>query len=123
MRYVFLPLTALVAGLYFLTFTGCSTDQPGTADTLGTYTANVAATPDKVTEAAHKACNDLNLQYISVSGTSVDGKVTAQTAQGQNVNIEVAEAGDNVSKVSIRVGATGDEDISKQLMDKIKDHL
>src|SRR5580658_5697928 len=64
MRYALFSLAALIAGLAYLTLSGCSTDQPGTTDTLGTYSANVAAAPDKATEAAHKACNDLNLQNI-----------------------------------------------------------
>jgi hypothetical protein len=39
------------------------------------------------------------------------------------VTIQVAQAGDNVSKVTIQVGATGDEAVSKQLADRIKSHL
>jgi uncharacterized protein DUF3568 len=112
-----------VAAVYYLTLSGCSTSQPGTTDTLGTYSTSVAATPDKVTEAANKACGDLNLLDVNSTGTSVDGKVTARTAQGQDIDIEIAQAGDGVSKVSIRVGATGDESISKQLVDRINDHL
>ncbi len=123
MRYALFLFLAMVGGFVFLNLNACSTSQPGATDTLGTYSSNVAAAPDKVTDAAHKACNDLNLQNINATGTSVDGKVTAQTAEGQDVNITIAQAGDNVSKVSIRVGATGDEQISRQLMDKIQDHL
>ncbi len=123
MRYAVFLFLAMAGGLLLLDLTACSTDQPGATDTLGTYSTNVSAAPDKVTDAAHKACNDLNLQNISATGTNVDGKVTAQTAEGQDVDITIAQAGDNVSKVSIRVGATGDQQISKELMDKIQDHL
>jgi hypothetical protein len=49
--------------------------------------------------------------------------VTANTAQGTSVTIDIKEAGDNVSKVTIHVGATGDDAVSQQLVDRIKAHL
>jgi hypothetical protein len=110
-------------GIALLVLNGCSTSQPGATDTLGSYSTNIAATPDKVTTAADKACEDLKLVNINSSGTQVDGKVTAQTAQGQDVTIDIAQGGDQVSTVTIRVGTTGDDAISKELVDHIKSHL
>jgi propanediol dehydratase small subunit len=102
---------------------GCATDQPGGTDTLGDYSTNVAAAPDKVTTAASKACDDLKFQNINASGTKVDGKVTAKTAQGDDVVITISQAGDSVSKVTVRVGSTGDQAVSKQIVDRINSHL
>jgi len=63
------------------------------------------------------------LTDIVGNGTKVDGKVTAKNAQGDAVTIDVEQAGDNVSKVTIHIGATGDEAFSKQLIDRINSHL
>ncbi len=123
MKYAFAIICALGASVMLMTLNGCSTSEPGAKDTLGTYSTNVAASPDKVTTAAAKAAEDLKLSDINSSGTKVDGKVTARTAQGDQVAIDIEQAGDNVSKVSIRVGTTGDEAVSKQLVDRIKSHL
>jgi hypothetical protein len=106
-----------------LLLNGCATDQPGATNTLGDYTTNVAAAPDKVTTAAGKACDDLKFQNINASGTKVDGKVTAKTAQGDDVIITIAQAGDSVSKVTVRVGSAGDQAVSKQIVDRINNHL
>jgi hypothetical protein len=103
--------------------TACSTDQPGAQMALNTYTTNVDSSPDKVTTAAQKACADLQLSGINGNGTKVDGNVTAFTASGTQVTIKIEQAGDNVSKVSITVGATGDQSLSAQIMDRIKHHL
>jgi hypothetical protein len=102
---------------------GCSTDTPGATETLGTYSTMIDSSPDKVTTAAQKAAGDLSLLDINAAGTKVDGKVSARTAQGEDVSIDIEQAGENVSKVTIRVGTTGDEAVSKQLVDRIKSHL
>ena len=39
---------------------------------------------------------------------------------GDAVTIDIAQATDNVSKVTIHIGTSGDEAVSKQLIDKIK---
>ena len=118
---LYLSLLCLTAGA--LTLQGCSTDQPGATNTLGFYTTNVNATPDKTTTAAYKACEDLKLSYINSNTTKIDGKVTAKTAQGDDVVIDIAQSGDGVSKVTIHVGTTGDNAISRQLVDRINSHL
>jgi hypothetical protein len=76
-----------------------------------------------VTAAAQNAAADLKLSDIVGNSTKVDGRVTAKDAQGTTITINISQAGDKVSKVTIRVGATGDEAMSKQLMDGIKKHL
>jgi hypothetical protein len=90
---------------------------------MGVYSTHVDGTPDRVTSAAQKACNDMKLLDVNGAGTSIDGKVTARTAQGDAVAINVEQAGENVSKVSIHVGLTGDEAVSRQLVDRIRSHL
>jgi hypothetical protein len=102
---------------------GCATDEPGANNTLGDYTTNVGAAPDKVTDAANKACEDLKFQNINATGTKVDGKVTAKTAQGDDVMITITQSGNDVSKVTVRVGTAGDQAISKQIVDRINSHL
>ena len=125
MKFAALILSILSLGAVVSIQAGCSTDQPGTNSALGFYSTNIDSTPDKVTTAAYKACEDLKLSNIDSGngGTKVDGKVTAKTAQGTDVTIDIAQAGDNVSKVTIHVGATGDDSVSKQLVDRIKSHL
>jgi hypothetical protein len=122
MKTSFLAMCLLGLGMLLVNF-GCSTETPGTKDTLGSYSTMIDSSPDKVTTAAQKAAADLNLLDINAAGTKVDGKVSARTAQGDDVSIDIEQAGENVSKVTIRVGVTGDEAVSKQLMDRIKSHL
>jgi len=123
MKFGILTLSVLFAGLLLMNITGCGTSTPGTKDTLGSYSTNVNGAPDKVTKAAQKACEDLKLTDIVATGTKVDGKVTAKNAQGDTVRINIEQAGETVSKVSIRVGTTGDEAVSKQLIDAINSNL
>ena len=82
---------------------------------------------------ASKFVNDLLRLMVSRNGSDlfltadfppaikVDGKVTAKNAHNETVTINIEQAGDNVSKVSIRVGTTGDEAVSKQILDKTKE--
>jgi Protein of unknown function (DUF3568) len=123
MRLTLLALGVLSAGFLLSNLAGCQTDSAGTTDTLGSYTTMIDGSPDKVTVAAQKAADDLKLLDIVGNGTTIDGKVTARDAQNDAVTIDIEQAGQNVSKVTIRVGATGDDAVSKQLVDRIRSHL
>jgi hypothetical protein len=123
MKKAIIAISLLSGGFGFAGLTACETETPGATETLGVYSTNVDAGPEKVTAAAQKAAADLNLTDIVADGTSIDGKVTAKDAQGDVVTINIEQAGDKVSKVTIHVGATGDEAVSKQLIDRIKNHL
>jgi hypothetical protein len=113
----------LSASFILANLAACQTDSPGATETLGVYSTMVDSTPDKVTTAAQKAADDLKLTNIVGNGTTMDGKVTAKDAQGDDVEIDIEQAGDNVSKVTIHIGATGDQAVSKQLIDRINSHL
>jgi hypothetical protein len=123
MKTAYLAISVLGVGFFLLNLAGCQTDTPGATNTLGSYSTMVDGRPDKVTAAAQKAAADLKLLDIVGNGTKIDGKVTARTAQGDTVTIDIEQAGDNVSKVTIRVGATGDDAVSKQLVDRIKSDM
>ncbi len=123
MKLAFFAISMLSVGFFLVNLTGCQTDTPGATNTLGSYSTMIDGSPDKVTAAAQKAAGDLQLTDIVGNGTTIDGKVTAKTAQGDVVTIDIEQAGQNVSKVTIRVGATGDDAVSKQLVDRIKAHL
>ena len=123
MKLAFLALSVIGAGFFLANLAGCQTESPGATNTLGAYSTMVDSSPDKVTTAAQKAAADLQLSDIVGNGTKIDGKVTARNAQGDAVTIDIEQAGENVSKVTIHVGATGDDAVSKQLVDRIKSHL
>jgi len=107
---------------FLMNVTGCETDQVQTHDhaAAGSYSALLDGTPDKVTSAAQKACADLKLLDVVGAGTKVDGRVTARDAQGDNIAIDIAQAGDKVSRVTVYVGPTGDPSVSEQLINRIK---
>ena len=123
MKRAILTLGVIGMGFSLLNLTGCQTESPGATETLGVYSTMIDSTPDKVTAAARKADDDLKLTDVVASGTAIDGKVTAKNAQGDAVVIDIEQSGANVSKVTIHVGNTGDEAVSKQLIDRINAHL
>lgn len=123
MKLAMLAMSVLCVSFFLMNMTGCSTESPGATDTLGSYSTMIDGPPDKVTVAAEKAAGDLKLTEIVANGTKVDGKVVAKNAQSDTITINIEQAGDNVSKVTIHVGATGDQAVSKQLVDRIKSHL
>jgi len=123
MKLAYLGISVLGAGFFLGNLAGCQTDSVGATNTLGAYSIMIDGSPDKVTTAAEKADADLSLSDIQGNGTLIDGKVTAKNAHGDDVTIDIEQSGQNVSKVTIRVGVTGDDAVSKQLVDRIKSHL
>jgi hypothetical protein len=123
MKSALITLGILGLGFSLVSLTACQTESAGATETLGVYSTMVDSSPDKVTAAAKKADDDLKLTDVVASGTTIDGKVTAKNAQGDAVTIDIEQSGENVSKVTIHVGTTGDEAVSKQLIDRINAHL
>jgi hypothetical protein len=99
---------------------GCKTDKPGVRNYAGYVVGYVPAPPAQVTDAARETLEDLDLQMIFAESTKVDGKVTAMTAREKKVDIDVSETDDGLSKVCVRIGEFGDEDLSVEILDRIE---
>lgn len=110
------PLIAAL-GLAFLP--GCQTIKKVT----GTHYAHMSATPDRVVKAAEAALEDLEFKLVSASATKLDGRIKARTAQGKDIIIMVEKEGEDVSKVTVKVGTLGDETISLAILEKTREHL
>lgn len=115
-----------------LLLTGCGTwhglgkDIARTGDAIsgeGKYTMTVHATPDKATAAARRAVKQLNMTNINSSDDRSEGKVTAKTARGDGVRIEIEQSGDTHSKVTIHTRGGDADSVSKQIQDKINRNL
>lgn len=117
--------TTAAVSLFLFTalMAACSTGQPGVTNKVGYVVTRVAANTTDATAAARKAVESLKLTSVTSQATSIDGIVTARTAQGDDVTISIDREGDDVSKVSIRVGTWGDEATSLSIIEKMRETI
>jgi len=127
---VWVSLVSMAAGAILLT--GCGTwhglgkDIGRTGDAMageGKYVMTVHATPDKVTAAARKTVEQLQMTDIDSSGDRSEGKVTATTSQQEKVTIDIEQSGDTESIVTIHLRGGNADDMSKQIQDGIRGNL
>jgi hypothetical protein len=111
-------LAAVVLGMVMVT--GCKTAEPGVKNYAGTVCGVVHATPERVTAAARETLEELKLNSIFSEATRIDGKVMARTARDKTVDIEITTAPEESSKVQIRVAEFGDEELSLQILNRIR---
>jgi hypothetical protein len=100
---------------------GCKTGKPGVRNYAGYVVGYVPAPPAQVTDAARETLEELDLQMIFAESTKVDGKVTAMTAREKKVDIDISETHDGLSKVCVRIGDFGNEDLSTEILDRIEE--
>jgi hypothetical protein len=117
-----IPSFWIAAGLVsFLVASGCRTSPHEAAQATGRYDVVVHAPPPQATRATTDVLEgDYLFKIESSAFTNADGNVEAQSAQGTRVWARVEGRGDGDSVVSIRVGS-GDEKLSLEILDKIKD--
>lgn len=118
--HVLMPVFAIL-GLLWLP--ACATHEPGVKNVVGTYTATVKGAPVEVTDAASSTLEEMELLKLKSKVTAVDGSVSAQTADGTNVSVDIEQAGDGLSSVRVRVGVAGDKKLSMAIIDGIKKEL
>lgn len=75
---------------------------------------------DNVHKAANRAVGQLEFAKISDRKDAFSANLVARTAQDKKVDIVLTKTGDNLTKVQIRVGVFGDEELSRAVLDKIK---
>lgn len=122
--WIVLALAALMSGLSgCLAVVAAGAAAGGVAYAKGDLEADVAATPPQAVEATRNALTQMGLAQIYAAATSLDGKVTARTANDRSVTVKVTGQGKQTSRLSIRVGVFGDEPLSREIYDKIKANL
>jgi len=89
----------------------------------GELKATEEAPIDKVVAATKAAIADLEFTLIKAEADAYSGKVTAETARGNDIAISLKRKGDNMTKIGIRVDELGDEELSRLILDKIEARL
>ena len=95
----------------------------GAAYVMGELEATLPGTPQAVVQASEAVLKDMEMREITSSATGVDGKVTAKTALDKKLEVTVKRHDDKTSKISIRVGAFGDQQMSRDILERIKARL
>lgn len=122
-------LLALVLALSSLAFTsGCIAVAAGAgagavAYIRGDLSATLDSSFDRVYKASQHAVQQLEFARVSDNKDALLGKIVVRNAADKKIEIKVERVGDNLSKVSIRVGTFGDETLSMAILDKIKANL
>ena len=78
---------------------------------------------DDVYAASQKAVAQLEFARINERKSAVDAALVARTALDKRVEITLQKQDDKITKVSIRVGVFGDENLSMAVLAKIKANL
>jgi hypothetical protein len=108
---------ALGAGLV----SGCnSTHEAGVTSDVHTQWTNVAADPKATTDAAKAVLTADGLKNVQGDSTDIDGKVTAQKADGTTITAVIKKVDTGGSQVSVTVGTFGDPTLGAEYVAKIK---
>jgi hypothetical protein len=95
----------------------------GTAYVLGDLEAQLEADPPAVAKATDRALDALQIRRISNSSSGLDAVIVGRTGADKKVTVKVKGAGEGRSKISIRVGAFGDESMSREILRRIEKEL
>ncbi len=121
----FVPVALLALGtLPFLT--GCVVVAAGAAGAgavayvRGEMEATVEHDLDAVFKAAQRALVKLEFARINDQKSAVDAQLVARTALDKRVEIKLVKVASKVTKVQIRIGLVGDQDLSLTILDQIK---
>jgi len=79
------------------------------------------ASTQVVAAASKRALEELEIRVISAESSKLDALVVGRTAIDRRVRISTEREG--ISKVSIRVGTLGEEEMSRQILDALKKQL
>lgn len=124
-------LALLVLGGVLLGATGCVVAVVGAAAAGATTVAYVrgelksveAAPLDRTWNATIAAMKDLEFAIIDRSKDGLSAKLIARGAGDRRIEIRLFKSSEKMTEVRIRVSTFGNEVISRQVLEKIKQHL
>lgn len=88
----------------------------------GAIETNLDGDLDRVYRAAQDAVADLQFAKVSERKSGLDAQIIARTALDKKIEIKLEKLG-SATKVVIRVGVMGDQQLSISILDRIKSHL
>ncbi len=89
----------------------------------GELAASVEADLDATYAAAQRALDKLEFAKIDQRKSGLDAQLVRRTALDKRVEIKLKKVTDRLTKVEIRVGLVGDQELSLTLLDKIRAEL
>jgi len=110
-------------------FTGCVVVAAGAAGAgavayvRGEMVVNLEHDLDAVFTASQRALGKLEFAKINDHKSAVDAQLITRTALDKRVEIKLTQVTKSLTKVQIRVGLVGDQDLSLTILDKIKAEL
>lgn len=102
---------------------GAGAGAAGTVYVMGKLEDRVEASVPKVQKAAIAGLKDLNLPIRKNVGDKLSAQIESETADEKTIWIKVNFVSEKLSELSIRVGLTGDEQQSREILRTIKRHL
>jgi hypothetical protein len=128
-KIIFRWLAVLGLGAALAFQTGCVVVAAGAAGAgvvayvRGELETTLEGRLDGVHQGTNRAVTQLEFSKISDQKDALSAKVVARTAQDKKIEIVLTKVGDKLTKVQIRVGIFGDEEMSRTILDKIKASL
>jgi len=124
LRHVVILAAALAAAAVL---SGCLAAGAGAGAAVayvkGQLETSLATDYAKVVKAAQQAITQLEFAKISEKKDGLKAEFVARTALDKKVEINLTKTGDKLTKVEIKVGLFGDQDLSQAILGKIKANL
>ncbi|MES1168563.1 MAG: DUF3568 family protein [Oleiharenicola lentus] len=109
--------------------TGCVVVAAGAAGAgavayvRGEMTTTIDHDLDAVFRASQQALTKLEFAKVNEHKSGVDAELLARTALDKKVQIQLTQVTSTLTKVQIRIGLVGDQDLSLTILEKIKAEL
>jgi hypothetical protein len=120
----------LLGSLSVLLMTGCvalmvgaGAGAAGTVYVMGKLQERIEASVPQVQKATVAAFKDLNLPLQKNQGDKLSAQIESETADKKTIWVKVNFVRESLSELTIRVGLTGDEQRSREILRAIKRHL
>ena len=121
-------LLTIILGMGLLTSSGCALLVGGAAG-AGTFAylrgelkSDEEISLDRLWNATQAAIKDMGLTVKTKKKDYLSAKLVAVTADDKNINISLKRKSDNLTEIAIRIGKFGNESMSQQILDEIKNH-
>ena len=119
-----IAMLALANGCILFVAGGAAAAGAGTVAYVNGELKDTEAYPlDKVHDAAVASVQDMKYVLVNTAKDAGQVKLTVRTAADQKIEITLVKQSANATEIRIRVGTFGDEQLSRQILEKIKAHL